>query len=120
MTSKKLLFSAALSAVLMVQLGGCFFTLGSSAPLLKTEAADFPFVKMVLEEEGGGERFTLAREGESYAFVRGRPEESPTVLVKRAADDTFVVQMTSTTNPFGTISYAVVRDRQNEIEIFYC
>jgi hypothetical protein len=117
MIGKQSLLSAALSAILIVPLGGCFLTSDPKVPLLTTEAADFPFAKLVIEQKGGP-RETYVREGGAYVEANVKPEQ-------RVSEDTFVVQLTYENPPFPgwpKIAYAIARYRPNanEIDALYC
>jgi hypothetical protein len=96
-----------LAAAMALPLGlaGCFT---SEQPLLAVEAADFPFEKIVIADEGGS-RSTLQRTPEGYRFVGGEEEAGLVMLLDDLGDSIYLVQLTGETEEGPEILFGVVQ-----------
>jgi len=119
MISKKSLLSAALSAMLVATLCGCFLTLESTTPLLTGATADFPFRSMIVEFPEG--QVPVVREGDTYVINdpnKGRLD----LLLKKVGDDTYIVQATGKgqRRAWPNISYGFIKQQQSDLHGLWC
>jgi hypothetical protein len=123
MAFKESFFAVALSMMISFSVGGCYFTLDRKTPLLTEATADFPFRRIVIEDEESGERSTMIEKDGSYSFPDDPGFGGAIILLKTLGNDIFLVQAVFPTPKFPgvpTTVYGIFKLEGDQIAGLFC